>query len=165
MARRGIGQQLRRTASGSTPHDRVTVLQIRSSCAPALDRPRQSALRYQVDTSSRPTIRCVRRNLPLFHQRLHRPPACRRGSTPVTHRIRGAQIPIARAAISTYPFARFPPLEAFGRRPPEYAATSLTRPASETLHNRRPGRPSTVGPVYPRNHVGFSRACRNGAIN
>ncbi len=30
--------------------------------------------------------------------------------------------------------ARFPPLEAFGRRPPECAAPSIMRPASETLH-------------------------------
>src|SRR5271155_570420 len=30
--------------------------------------------------------------------------------------------------------ARFPPLEAFGRRPHEYAAPPIMRPASETLH-------------------------------
>jgi hypothetical protein len=36
--------------------------------------------------------------------------------------IRSAQFPIERAAPPTYPFPRFPPLEAFGRRPPVHAA-------------------------------------------
>src|SRR4051812_40993874 len=36
--------------------------------------------------------------------------------------------------ISPAHHARFPPLEAFGRRPPECAAPSIMRPASETLH-------------------------------
>src|SRR4051812_22535822 len=37
--------------------------------------------------------------------------------------------------ISPAHHARFPPLEAFGRRPPECAAPSIMRPASETLHS------------------------------
>lgn len=43
--------------------------------------------------------------------------------------------------------ARLPPLEAFGRRPPEHAAPSIVRPASETLHrsgNRLPGHESVA---------------------
>jgi len=38
---------------------------------------------------------------------------------------RRRQIPIEPAARPTYPFPRFPPLEAFGRRPPELAAPSV----------------------------------------
>jgi hypothetical protein len=52
----------------------------------------------------------------------------------LAHRARGAQIPIAPAVPPHVPPARFPPLEAFGRRPSACAATSIIGPASETLH-------------------------------
>src|SRR5271169_6459293 len=45
--------------------------------------------------------------------------------------------------------ARFPPLEAFGRRPHQYAAPPIMRPASETLHKRRPDGPETPLPLLP----------------
>ena len=50
------------------------------------------------------------------------------------HRARATQIPIAPAVPPHVPPARFPPLEAFGRRPPAYLAPTLIGPASETLH-------------------------------
>ena len=43
MQRRGISLHLQRTASGSTPHDRITVLQMCSSRSLAFDRPRRRA--------------------------------------------------------------------------------------------------------------------------
>src|SRR3954453_21246440 len=50
--------------------------------------------------------------------------------------------------ISPAHHARFPPLEAFGRRPPECAAPSIMRPASETLH-KGGGKPeSPTLPLY-----------------
>jgi hypothetical protein len=58
------------------------------------------------------------------------------GGQQLKYRIRRAQIPIARAAPPRVPPARFPPLEAFGRRPAACAAPSLIGPASETLHSR-----------------------------
>ena len=42
---------------------------------------------------------------------------------PLRRIVCGAQIPIAHAAPPTYPCPRFPPLEAFGRRPPALDAT------------------------------------------
>ena len=59
-------------SSGSTPHDRVSIPQICSSRSLALDRPRQSALRYPAVLTNRPTIHRVRRHPPLIHQPLHR---------------------------------------------------------------------------------------------
>ena len=50
-------------------------------------------------------------------QPLHRRPTCWSASTPITHLIRGTQIPIAHAAPPTYPLPRFPPLEVCVRRP------------------------------------------------
>ena len=72
MQRHGIGRQLQRPSSGSTPHDRVTTPQICSSRSPALDRPRQSTLRYPAGISNRPTVHHVRRDPPPIHQPLHR---------------------------------------------------------------------------------------------
>ena len=117
MQRHGIGQQLQRTASGSTPHDRITILQICSSCSLPLDRSRQSTLRYPAIVSNRPTIRSDRRDPPLIREPLHRRTACWSASTPFTHLIRGTQNPIAHAAPHTCPIPRFPPLEVCGRRP------------------------------------------------
>src|SRR5262249_58452085 len=42
--------------------------------------------------------------------------------------------PIARNAPPTLSIPRFPPLQVFRRRPPQYAAISGQRPASENLH-------------------------------
>ncbi len=108
MRRHGIGRQLQRSQSGSTPHDRITIPQICSSRSPALNRPRQSALRYPALVSNHPPIHSLRRHPPLNHEPLHRRPTCSIGLAPVTHLIRGTQIPIAHAAPPTYPFPRFP---------------------------------------------------------
>jgi hypothetical protein len=95
VQRHGISRQVRRASSGSTPHDRTTIPQTASSRSPALDRPRQSALRHSAVVSNRPTNHSVRRHRPLNHEPIHRPPTCSIGSTPITHLIRGTQIPIA----------------------------------------------------------------------
>ena len=118
MPRHGSGRQVQRSSSGSTPHDHVTIPQICPSRSLALDRPRQSALRYPAVVSNRPTIYSVRPDPTLIHAPLHRRPTCWSGSTPITHLTRGSQISIAPAARLYVPPARFPPLEAFGRRPP-----------------------------------------------
>ena len=134
MQHHGIGRQVQRTSSGSTPHEPVTIPQISSSRSPASDRPRQSTLRYPALVSNRPTVHHVRRDPPPIHQPLHRRPTCRGGSIPITNLSRGSQIAIAPAARPSFPQARFPPLEAFGRRPRARRPTVMG-PASETLHN------------------------------
>jgi hypothetical protein len=136
VQRHGIGRQVQRTSSGSTPHEPVTIPQISSARSPAFDRPRQSTLRYPALVSNRPTVHHVRRDPPPIHQPLHRQPTCRGGSIPITNLSRGSQIAIAPAARPSFPQARFPPLEAFGRRPRARRPTVMG-PASETLHNRR----------------------------
>ena len=141
MQHHGIGRQVQRTSSGSTPHEPVTIPQISSSRSPASDRPRQSTLRYPALVSNRPTVHHVRRDPPPIHQPLHRRPTCRGGSIPITNLSRGSQIAIAPAARPSFPQARFPPLEAFGRRPRARRPTVMG-PASETLHKRR-HRPAT----------------------
>ena len=136
MQRHGIDRQVQRTSSGSTPHEPVTIPQISSSRSPASDRPRQSTLRYPALVSNRPTVHHVRRDPPPIHPPLHRRPTCRGGSIPITNLSRGSQIAIAPAARPSFPQARFPPLEAFGRRPRARGPTVMG-PASETLHNNR----------------------------
>ena len=118
MPRHGISRQLQPSSSGSTPHDRVSSPQICLSRSLPLDWPRQSALRFPADISNRPTVHDVRRDPPLIHEPLHRRTTCWIGSTPITHLARDSQISIAPAARFYVPPARFPPLEAFGRRPP-----------------------------------------------
>ena len=141
MQRHGIDRQVQRTSSGSTPHEPVTIPQILSSRSPAFDRPRQSTLRYPALVSNRPTVHHARRDPPPIHQPLHRRPTCRGASIPIANLSRGSQIAIAPAARPSFPHARFPPLEAFGRRPRARGPTVMG-PASETLHtsrhNRRP---------------------------
>lgn len=131
--RRGISRQLQRTASESTPHDRVTVLQICSPCSLPLERPQRSTLGFPAGVSNRPTVHHVRR-APLIHRPLHRGTAFWIGSIQISQLARGAQIPIGPAAPAYVTSARFPPLEAFGRRPP-----NTRRPSS----GRRP-RPFTT---------------------
>ena len=122
MQRHDIGRQLYPSQSGSTPHDRVTFPQIRSSHSLPLDRPRQSAPRHLPVVTNRPTTYRVRRHPPLIQQPFHRPPACWSASTPFTHLIRCTQIPIAHASPPTCPLPRFPPLQVCVRRPPVCAA-------------------------------------------
>jgi len=118
VQRHGISRQLQPTASGSTPHNHVAIPQVCSSLSLPLDQPRQSAFRYPSDVANRPTTCAGRRHIPLIHRLLHRRAACWTDSIPFNQLTRGAQIPIAPAARPTFPYARFPSLEAFGRRPP-----------------------------------------------
>jgi hypothetical protein len=109
VPRHGIGQQVQRSSAGSIPHDRITILQIRSSRSLPLDRPRQSASRHPPVVTNRPTTYRVRRDPRLIQQPFHHPPACWSASTPFTHLIRGTQIPIAQAATPTSPSRGFLP--------------------------------------------------------
>ena len=117
MQRHGIGQQVQRSSSGSTPHDRVTILQICSSRSLALDRPRQSALRYPAVRSNRADTYSVRRQPAPIHTPLRSRTTSAIAPPTISHSARGTQIPITHAAPPTYPFPRFPPLEVCGRRP------------------------------------------------
>ena len=103
MQRHGIGRQVQRSSSGSTPHDRVTIPQICLSRSLVLDQPRQSALRYPAVVSNRPTIRSVPRHPPLIHHWLQRRPTSWIGPKPITQFTRDTQIPIAHAALSRCP--------------------------------------------------------------
>jgi hypothetical protein len=138
VRRRGIGRQLQRTASGSTHHDRVTVRQIRSSRSLALDRPRQSTPRHPPAAAHRRATYRVRRLPPRIHQRLRRRTTRCTSSIQISKPARGTQIPIALAAPPYGPHARFPPLEAFGRRP---------RPARHHLHGAGIRNPSQKRPL------------------
>ena len=140
MQSHGTGQQLHPSQSGSTPHDRVTIPQMCPSRSLPLHRPRQSALRYPAVVANRSPIHSVQRGPPLIHEPLPLRPTRSIGSTPITHLIRGTQIPIAHAAPSTYPLPRFPPLEVCGRRP-RARGTTVMGPASENLHIRYRGDP------------------------
>jgi hypothetical protein len=103
VQRHGIGRQVQRSSSGSTPHDRVTIPQICLSRSLVLDQPRQSALRYPALVSNRPTIRSVPRHPPLIHHWLQRRPTSWIGPKPITQFTRDTQIPIAHAALSSCP--------------------------------------------------------------
>jgi hypothetical protein len=118
VPRHGIGQQLQRSSAGSTPHDRITIPQICSSRSLPLHRPRRSVLRYPAIAANRSPTHSVQRHLRLIHEPLPLRPTRWIGSIPITHLIRGIQIPIANAAPSTFPLPRFPPWEVCVRRPP-----------------------------------------------
>jgi hypothetical protein len=109
VQRHGIGRPLHPSQLGSTPHDDITIPQIRSSHSLPLNRPRQSASRHPPVVTNRPTTYRVRCDPPLIQQPFHHPPACWSASTPFTHLIRGAQIPIAQAATPTSPSLGFLP--------------------------------------------------------
>ncbi len=109
MPRHGIGRPLHPSQLGSTPHDDITIPQIRSSHSLPLNRPRQSASRHPPVVTNRPTAYRVRRDPPVIQQPFPHPPACWSASTPFTHLIRGTQIPIAQAAPPTSPSRGFLP--------------------------------------------------------
>jgi hypothetical protein len=146
VQRHGTSRQLQRTASGSTPHDRLTIRQICSSHSPPLVRPQQSAPRYPTVVANPPTIRSIRRRPSLIHEPLHRQPTCWIGSITINQLTRGTQIPIAPAARLYVPLSAVSSFGGFRTPAAEHAAPSLKRPASETLHRsgrlrRRPVTP------------------------
>src|SRR5258706_15124641 len=141
MQRHGIRRQVRPSSSESTPHDRVTILQICSSRSLALDRPRQSALRYPAVRSNRASTYSVRRQPAPIHTPLRSRTTSAIAPPTISHSARGTQIPITHAAPPTNPFARFPPLKVCGRRP---------RCARHHLHEAGIRKPSQYqkSPVY-----------------
>ena len=105
---------------------------------PLPDRLRRRSLGYATRASKQHTFadQCTAVRPQRSAQPPHRSRSTRTIDVPqLTHRLRGAQIPIAPAVPLRVPPARFPPLEAFGRRPSARAAPSIIGPASETLHN------------------------------
>src|SRR6266567_7236727 len=90
--------------------------------------------KYPVVLSNRTIARTVRHTQPLTQNPHPRRPTPRIVSYSITRSIRGTQIPIARDEPPSSPFPRFPPLEAFRRRPPMRAPPLPQRPASENLH-------------------------------
>ena len=88
-----------------------------SSRSLALDRPRQSALRYPAVLSNRANTYSVRRQPAPIHAPLRSRTTSAIAPPTISHSARATQIPITRAAPPTYPFPRFPPLEVCGRRP------------------------------------------------
>ncbi len=149
MQRRRIGRQ-QRTASGSTPHDRVAVPpQICSSCPMPLDWPRPSTTRYPSPLANRPTSYQVRRHPLLIRRPLNRRTQRRIGSIQISQIARGTQIPIASAAPPVVPSSAVSFLGGFRTPAAEHAAPSLMPPASETLHNLRRRAVSRRGPLIP----------------
>jgi hypothetical protein len=100
VQRHGIGQQVQRSPSGSIPHDRVTIPQMGSSRSLALDRPRQSALRYPAVLSNRANIYRVRRQPAPIHAPLRSRTTSAIAPPTISHSARGTQIPITHAAPS-----------------------------------------------------------------
>ena len=120
MQRHGIRRQVRPSSSESTPHDRVTILQICSSRSLALDRPRQSAPRYPAGRSNRASTYSVRRQPAPIHTPLRSRTTSAIAPPTISHSARGTQIPITHAAPPTYPFPRFPCMGLFlSRSSPE----------------------------------------------
>jgi hypothetical protein len=161
VPRHGIGRQVQRTSSGSTPHDRVAIPQICSSRSLPLRRPRQSTLRQPaVDANQSPT-HSVRRNPPHIYEPLPLRPTCFIGSIPIPHLIRCVQIPIVNAAPATSPSRGFLPGR-FADAGPVCAAPPSWGPASANLHlngrrlvtgiHDRIGLPSSC-PGYPRSQL------------
>jgi hypothetical protein len=107
VPRHGIGQQVQRSSAGSTPHDRITILQICSSHPLPLHRPRQSALGYPAFAAKWSPTHSFQRHPPLIHGLLPLRPTRWDGPTPITHLIRGIQIPIVNAAPPTSPSRGF----------------------------------------------------------
>ncbi len=122
MQRHGINRRPHRIASGSTPHDRVTIPPIGSSRSPALDQPRQSAPRYPPAVANRSTIYRIRRRPPLIRQSLHRRTTCSISSIPTNQLFRGTQIPIAPAARPYVPLSAVSSLGGFRTPAPPCAA-------------------------------------------
>ena len=134
VPRHGLGQRVQRS-SGWIPHDRITFPQICSSRSLPLHRPRQSALRYPAVAANRYPIHSVQRNPPLVHEPLPRRPTCFIGSIPITHLIRGIQIPIVNAAPPTS-LSRGFLHQRFADAGPSLRGATFTGPPSANLHVR-----------------------------
>ena len=155
MQPHGIRRQVQQSSSGSTPHDRPTIPQICSSRSLALDRRRQSALRYPAVVSNRANTYRVRRQSPPIHPPLRSRTTSAIAPLTISQSARGTQIPIAHAAPPTYPFPRFPPLEVCGRRPPLCAAPPSWGRHPKTFTISEVSEPLFDHPVRPREKGGW----------
>jgi hypothetical protein len=124
-----------------------------SSRSLALDRPRQSALRYPAVLSNRASTYSVRRQPAPIHAPLRSHTTSAIVPPTISHSARGTQIPITHAAPPTYPFPRFPPLEVCGRRPhcPRHHlhGAGIRKPSQQQTHAPRQiapyGQPADAG--------------------
>jgi hypothetical protein len=122
------------------PHDstRAAIPKPPSPSSPVVNPARRTALKYRMVISNRPNITAVQLSDPPIHQPHRQQPTRRSVSPSRAHIIGGGQIPIALVALSTYPFPRFPPLEAFGRRPPSLRhrrhGAGIRNPSQERTH-------------------------------
>lgn len=173
MPRHGMGRQVQRSSAGSTPHDRIRILQICSSHPPPLQWPRQSASRDRPVVTNRPTTYRIRRDPPLIQRPFHHPPACWSASTPFTRLIRGTQIPIALAATPTTPSRGFLPSVQIsndgcntlaaatlgGLRTPAPGARRATvmGPPSANLHKSRLPKGTCFGPLRAKKRYGVGQ--------
>ena len=142
-------------------HRHIAISQC-ASVLPLLHRPRRRSLRSATRTSKEDAFadqRTVARPQRPAQPRHRRRSTCANDVPQFAHRARGTQIPIAHAAPPNVPPARFPSLEAFGRRPSACAAPSIIGPASETLHRsggpglvRRPSGSPSIADVLLRRH-------------
>ena len=128
MQRHGIGQQVRRASSGSTPHDHVSIEKKPSSRSPILHRPRHSTLRHPAIVSSRASVYRAHQNTALIQHSIHHLPIRCITSPSITRRARRVQIPIARAAP---PHVSIPAVSSLGgfRTPALGARGSITHSA------------------------------------
>ena len=133
VPRLGLGQQVQRSSSGWIPHDRIIFPQICSSRSLPLHRPRQSALRYPAFAAKWSPTHSVQRHPPLIHEPVPFRPTRWGGPTPITHLIRGSQIPIVNAAPPTSPSRGFLPWR-FAYAGPRCAPRHHHGPASANLH-------------------------------
>jgi len=125
--------------------------QIRLACSLPLDQPRQRTPRYRPPAPNRPATYRARRDPPLIRRPLQ--PSTTRcvGSIQIRQLARRTQIPIAPWHRLTS-LKRFPPLEAFGRRPPNTPRRSSSgwhlKPCTNPDNSSKlPGRIIEVSPI------------------
>ena len=141
MQHHGISRQLQRTSSGSTPRDRVTILQICSSRSLAFHQPQHSAPRHSPAVANPENLWSST------------PPAAHSSAVSPTHHLSDRLDHNQRthprlsnhhsACRTTYvPLGAVSFLGGFRTPAAEPAALSFKRPASETLHiDKGPQRP------------------------
>jgi hypothetical protein len=157
VLRHGIDQQVQRSSAGSTPHDRITILQICSSHSSPLHRPRQSALGYPAFAAKWSPTHSLQRHPPLIHEPMPLRSTRWGGPIPIKHRIRGIQIPIVNAAPPTSPSRGFLPWR-FAYAGPGARRATCIGPPSANLHRcgRHDVEPIAAVNIYIRAGVSMS---------
>jgi hypothetical protein len=145
VQRHGTLQHIQQPSSGSTHHDRVTILQICSLRSLALGWPRQNTPRSPPVAANRPTICRARRHPPLIGRSLNHRTTRRTGSIQISQLARGTQIPIAPAAPPYVPSRAVSSLGGF-RTPALGARGTVTHRAGIRNTSQQQTLPSTDRP-------------------